>query len=158
MCTNVYTHLDCGENVRTPHGIARVWPEPGKVPCPDGTWFWCSTSDLREDGSFNQFFFLEQIHSSTFVPHLQPPCRVICDYLYTFAYVFENSWRLPTQSIRPVRVSCAKSFSFLSSFSSENRPKITPMQENPFASSSLLARHGASYKNESTGKREFYRL
>ena len=32
MCTNVDTHLDCGENVRTPHGIARVWPEPGKVP------------------------------------------------------------------------------------------------------------------------------
>jgi len=24
--------VDCGENVRTPHGIARVWPEPGKEP------------------------------------------------------------------------------------------------------------------------------
>ena len=24
--------LDCGENIRTPHGIARVWPRPGKEP------------------------------------------------------------------------------------------------------------------------------
>ena len=24
--------FDCGENVRTPHGIARVWPSPGKKP------------------------------------------------------------------------------------------------------------------------------
>jgi hypothetical protein len=24
--------FDCGENTRTPHGIARVWPKPGKIP------------------------------------------------------------------------------------------------------------------------------
>jgi len=30
--------MDCGENVRTPHGIARVWrvwPQPGKEPSQD---------------------------------------------------------------------------------------------------------------------------
>src|SRR6266480_341502 len=29
---NVFQHVDYGETVRTPHGIARVWPEPGKEP------------------------------------------------------------------------------------------------------------------------------
>src|SRR5215469_7052592 len=24
--------VNCGENIRTPHGIARVWPKPGKEP------------------------------------------------------------------------------------------------------------------------------
>src|SRR5579875_1364486 len=28
-------HFSCGENVRTPHGIARVWPWPGKEPHQD---------------------------------------------------------------------------------------------------------------------------
>jgi hypothetical protein len=27
LCTPIF---DCGENFRTPHGIARVWPKPGK--------------------------------------------------------------------------------------------------------------------------------
>jgi len=27
--------VDCGENDRTPHGIARVWPQPGKEPHQD---------------------------------------------------------------------------------------------------------------------------
>jgi hypothetical protein len=31
-----YVHIfDCGENVRTPHGISRVWPRPGKEPHQD---------------------------------------------------------------------------------------------------------------------------
>jgi len=29
--------LSCGENVRTPHGIARVWPSPGKEPLEEVT-------------------------------------------------------------------------------------------------------------------------
>src|SRR5215472_14984643 len=27
--------ISCGENVRTPHGITRVWPKPGKEPLSD---------------------------------------------------------------------------------------------------------------------------
>ncbi len=27
--------FDCGENSRTPHGIARVWLEPSKIPLQD---------------------------------------------------------------------------------------------------------------------------
>jgi len=27
--------MDCGENIRTPHGIVRVWPKPGKIPLED---------------------------------------------------------------------------------------------------------------------------
>jgi len=32
---NVLKRVDCGENVRTLYGIARVWPQPGKVPFQD---------------------------------------------------------------------------------------------------------------------------
>jgi len=29
---NAFKHIRCGENVRTLHGIARVYPWPGEVP------------------------------------------------------------------------------------------------------------------------------
>ena len=32
---NVFKHIRCGENIRTPHGIARVWRSPRNVPGQD---------------------------------------------------------------------------------------------------------------------------
>src|SRR5262249_38268386 len=34
--SSTWLHVDsCGEHTRTPHGITRVWPQPGKEPLAD---------------------------------------------------------------------------------------------------------------------------